>query len=590
MNERLNTKALGFIFGGVIVLLLLVLGYQSRIIHSQGYEITTLRATCIADKSDLDSLRKTLSDLSLEREMIVLRTKKAEKVLAQYTKMVEEEKDLFGDSIMGINHILDENDEFIDYLLIQGYGAYFHDLDYTSYNGLFKTSNKTVIYSDSWIISYKLDYDTDWGHGTTRTEVGTLNRNSHPWYYQDVETRTAGNSNYLTCRLKLSDIVSKDDIPRMTALLIDPFKKELDKKGLKYEIKEDGSLYTGHPLPRPTENFYYADDGLHFVYNMYEIHCGAAGSFDLCIEWPLPESVVYGHRYFATNELPEEWPIPAKIAPRPIKKVSELLPENVRFERIMDECGYDIILNIYSGDHLSFSHEANHEHVGFMKYNGNDGEDSFKTVFCSFDEPFDYHDYLLDMKGDGDYRYLILGDLSNGTAATMEGYLIDAKDDFAIVGRIPVREFISYPKNNPDLIFDFFERIDYMGALDGGYIHIKMRIQKGKEPQYVETEKRPFSIKVFEKELLDTKIVKRLSTKDDTGFNFDDPIPWYKEVAFHKLCGELFSNGELDKLHDYAKQMGFSETEISEWESECMKLIHTLELYEYVHKKFKSVW
>ena len=172
----------------------------------------------------------------------------------------------------------------------------------------------------------------------------------------------------------------------------------------------------------------------------------------------------------------------------------------------------------------------------------------------------------------------------------MHGYLLDAKDDFAIVGKIPVRELISYPKNNPDLIFDFFERIDYMGALDGGYIHIKMKIQKGKDPQYVETEKHPFSEKVFEKELLDTRIVKRLSTRDDTGFIFDDPVPYCKEVAFHKLCGELFSNGELDKLHDYAKQMGFSETEIQKLEGECMKLIHRLDLYEYVHSNFKNVW
>ena len=129
-----------------------------------------------------------------------------------------------------------------------------------------------------------------------------------------------------------------------------------------------------------------------------------------------------------------------------------------------------------------------------------------------------------------------------------------------------------------------------MGALDGGYIHIKMKIQNGKDPQYVETEKRPFSKKVFEKELLDTRIVKRLSTRDDTGFIFDDPVPYCKEVAFHKLCGELFSNGELDKLHDYAKQMGFSETEIQKLEGECMKLIHRLDLYEYVHSNFKNVW
>ena len=104
----------------------------------------------------------------------------------------------------------------------------------------------------------------------------------------------------------------------MTALLIEAFKNELDKKGFKYEINEDGSLHTGFPMPKPTENFYYDKDGLHFVYESYEIHCGAAGSFDLCIEWPLPESVVYGNRGAGTLELPDNWPISPKIAPLPI--------------------------------------------------------------------------------------------------------------------------------------------------------------------------------------------------------------------------------------------------------------------------------
>ena len=117
-----------------------------------------------------------------------------------------------------------------------------------------------------------------------------------------------------------------------------------------------------------------------------------------------------------------------------------------------------------------------------------------------------------------------------------------------------------------------------------------MKIQKGKSPQYVETEKRPLSIKEFEEEMLRLGIVKRLSGKNDTGFHFDDPVPYCKEVVFQKLCGDLFSNGELDKLHDYAKQMGFSEPEIMELESECMKLIHKCELYEYVHNNFKNVW
>ena len=555
----------------VMAILLLVLGWQFWTIRSQGYEITTLRATCISDKDDLNEMRRKISELTLEQKMEVIRVQNKKKDHEQYKKMVDEEIDLFGDSIMEVNHVLDENDDFVRSLKT----AINEDSYYTR-EGNFEYYRKAVIYSDKWIISYRLDYDNAWGKGATHAEVGTLNRN--PFLKSDNQG-TVSNSSFLSRRLRLSDIVSKDDIPKMTELLVEAFKKELDKKGFEYIW----------PV-KPTENFYYADDGLHFVYDMYEIHCGAAGAFDLCIEWPLPESVVSGYRGVGTGELPEEWPIPAKIAPRPVKKDWKPLPQNVQFELIKDQWDMERALSIYSGGRLSFSHDANHEYLGFMKYDGDDGEDSFKTVFCRFEEPFDYHDYLLDMKGDGDHRYLILGDLCSGTAATMEGYLLDAKDDFSLVGRIPVREFISYPKHNPDLVFDFFERIHYFGSLDGGYIHIKMKIQKGEKPQYVETEKRPFSIKEFEKELLDDRIVKSLSSKDDTGFHFDTPIPYCREVAFHKLCCELFSNGELDKLHDYAKQMGCSEVEIREIESECMEYIHGCELYKYVHDNFKNVW
>jgi len=575
------------IVAGVFTILLLVLGFLLWTVRSQHYELITLRAAYVSDQSDLDSMRKTISALSMEAQRAAIHAQKQEQALKQYEKMVEEEKSLFGDSIIRRDYILDENDPFV--ATLGNYGQ--HEDGYYTSEGYYEYANRSIIYSDHWIISYRLCFDTAWGHGTTRVKVGTINRNAMlDSFYRFEKPGAASNSYFLSRRLKLSDIAAKDDIPRMTALLIEPFKNELDKKGFKYEIKEDGSLHTGFPMPKPTENFYYDKDGLHFVYESYEIHCGAAGSFDLCIEWPLPESVVWGHRGAGTRTLPEEWPIPPKIAPLPEKPDWDT-DAPVRFERILSEDGiFDEALNIYSGDRLSFSHNVNHEHIGFMKYDGDDGEDSFKTVFCSFEEPFDYHDYLLDMKGDGDYRYLILGDLSTGTAAIMEGYLLDVKDDFAVVGEIPVREFISYPKHNHDLIFDFFERIQYFGWADGGYIHIKMKLQKGKSPQYVETEKCPFSIKEFEEKLLGAEIVKKLSSKDDTGFHFNDPVLLCKEVAFHKLCGELFSNGELDKLHDYAKQMGYSEEEIRKLENECMARISGCSLFKYVHDNFKNVW
>ena len=50
---------------------------------------------------------------------------------------------------------------------------------------------------------------------------------------------------------------------------------------------------------------------------------------------------------------------------------------------------------------------------------------------------FKYQDYLLDIKGDGDYRYLIVYTWHGGNSRFCEdGYLIDTKDNFAIIGRV----------------------------------------------------------------------------------------------------------------------------------------------------------
>ncbi len=306
---------------GVSALLLLVLGFLLWTLRSQHCELITLRAAYVSDQSDLESMRKRISDLSMGIRRAAIHAQRQEQALKQYEKMVEEEKSLFGDSIIRRDYILDENDPFVALLTDT---TTWPDGYYNS-EGYYEYANKSVIYSDHWIVSYKLDFDTAWGHGTTRVKVGTINRNI--WldsFYRFEKPVAASNSYFLSRRLRLSDIVAKDDIPRMTALLIEPFKNELDKKGFKYEIKEDGSLHTGFPMPKPTENFYYDKDGLHFVYESYEIHCGAAGSFDLCIEWPLPESVVWGHRGAGTRELPEEWPISLKIAPLPEKEDFEL--------------------------------------------------------------------------------------------------------------------------------------------------------------------------------------------------------------------------------------------------------------------------
>ena len=76
--------------------------------------------------------------------------------------------------------------------------------------------------------------------------------------------------------------------------------------------------------------------------------------------------------------------------------------------------------------------------IGFMKFlqKSSDGN-SFRTTF-EFAESGDYKPFLLDLTGDGDERYLILTEWSGGNNAFgYRGYLIDTKDNFAIIGEVP---------------------------------------------------------------------------------------------------------------------------------------------------------
>ena len=62
---------------------------------------------------------------------------------------------------------------------------------------------------------------------------------------------------------------------------------------------------------------------------------------------------------------------------------------------------------------------------------------------------------LLDLKGDGDFRYLIIGNCHTRSASDgMKGYVIDVKDNFKHIATIPVGEAFDLPYTNPKMIFN----------------------------------------------------------------------------------------------------------------------------------------
>lgn len=95
----------------------------------------------------------------------------------------------------------------------------------------------------------------------------------------------------------------------------------------------------------------------------------------------------------------------------------------------------------------------------------------------------DYKPFLLDLTGDGDKRYLILTEYLGGNDAfNYKGYLIDTKDNFALLGKVPAGEVWDYPTGNKDFIFTLSAPIAYFGAKGYATVSVDLNPVKGKAP------------------------------------------------------------------------------------------------------------
>lgn len=134
--------------------------------------------------------------------------------------------------------------------------------------GLYEKRECKVIFADENIASFLME-KTSYSGG------------AHPNSTFAVGTFVRGRKDF---PLRLEDIMTPEQIPQMTALI-------------RLALREKFGLQTDEELteatkefaePKPTQNFYYDDKGLHFVYNEYEIACYAEGRIDICIQWPRP--------------------------------------------------------------------------------------------------------------------------------------------------------------------------------------------------------------------------------------------------------------------------------------------------------------
>ena len=137
---------------------------------------------------------------------------------------------------------------------------------------MYEEKREEVVWATADWLSYKKTVRgfTGGAHGFYDAQYGTLNRKTGR-------------------RLSLADIAPKEKIPELTLAirkaLVGNFKKCDQFKGTTYEELRKMLLEDA----KPTENFYYDDQGLHFSYGEYEIAAFAYSSYcaDVCISWPL---------------------------------------------------------------------------------------------------------------------------------------------------------------------------------------------------------------------------------------------------------------------------------------------------------------
>ena len=113
---------------------------------------------------------------------------------------------------------------------------------------------REMVYLDNWYLSYRIEEYWYHGgaHGSTKVSVGTLDR----------ETGR---------QLTLSDVFGKADLAAFESELRKAVIAKIGKENIQSPVK-------------PTENFYLAADGWHFVYNEYEIACYALGAVEAVVK------------------------------------------------------------------------------------------------------------------------------------------------------------------------------------------------------------------------------------------------------------------------------------------------------------------
>ncbi|MCI5780050.1 MAG: hypothetical protein MR051_09630 [Lentisphaeria bacterium] len=255
----------------------------------------------------------------------------------------------------------------------------------------------------------------------------------------------------------------------------------------------------------------------------------------------------------------------ASAAAAPSLDSVRMVIEKYRDEKLKSELSR---VEFRVGDRVLFSKDCFY-HVGFMRESQLRGN-AYEYYAMKPDD--DWRDFLTDIRGDGDKRYLILADWGGGNSAyCYDGYLIDAKAGFAYLGEVPAGEMVGYKLPNPELIFFHSDDVEYFGVHGYATIGVNLKLVPGKEPEFAGKRMKAFHVSEFRRDLANPDQTDKLMGEKE-----------YRWMMFLCLYCDLATGGWMKHARAIAKKGGFTQAEIDEYDPKARKSIRTSRYYKYL--------
>ena len=176
---------------------------------------------------------------------------------------------------------------------------------------------------------------------------------------------------------------------------------------------------------------------------------------------------------------------------------------------------------------------------------------------------FDYRTMLHDLKGNGDFRYLLISDYHTGTSAYGNYvYIVDVKDNFKVICRIDGGETLDIPYFLNE--FTFSKCVLFIGNFNYRFgnvaIYMNVNYEKNKNGELILPEKTPLNLEQIIKECKDIH-AERHEFKHD--YN----------AAIGILYAALISNGNLKYGPELALKIGYTKEQADKFHAEVLEKI-----------------